>query len=299
MTATFLLLGATGNLGPHFVDAILSQGHKLKLLLRNKSDSSAERTQKIESFKSKGAEIVNGDIDDLESVKKALEGVNVVISALGAGEITKQEKLIPLLKEYHQKTNQLKRFIPSEFGFYVTAIAEDAKPLFASKIQVEKVTQESGLPYTFVYNGLFLEWLWNVSGNLLVDDGNGIGATTALDDIANIAVKAALDDRLVNKNLAIVGQELNQNELFRIYESVNGKSNKERTHTTTQTLTKNFQESLSKGDIGAAFGSLLNRTLWSYGATLTPMKQNSLLAQKLYPDYKFTNVEAFFRKNKQ
>jgi len=68
-----LLTGATGFLGRHMVDELLSQGYEVRLLVRE----AGHRTLPWEAI----ADIVEGDILDIESLYHAMEGVEYVVHA--------------------------------------------------------------------------------------------------------------------------------------------------------------------------------------------------------------------------
>jgi dihydroflavonol-4-reductase len=66
-----LITGATGFLGKYLVDEFLSSGYEVRILVRNAS----ERTLPW----GKLVEVVDGDINDILSLEKAVEGVDAVI----------------------------------------------------------------------------------------------------------------------------------------------------------------------------------------------------------------------------
>ena len=66
----YLVTGATGFVGGHMVDLLLSKGCKVRALVRN--------PLKAQDLKSRGVEIVVGDLLDSESLKKAVAGVEGV-----------------------------------------------------------------------------------------------------------------------------------------------------------------------------------------------------------------------------
>lgn len=68
-----LVTGGTGFLGSHLVERLLTQGHEVRALARRTSDISLLRTT--------GAEIVFGDIEDYDSLRRAVKGVDVVFHA--------------------------------------------------------------------------------------------------------------------------------------------------------------------------------------------------------------------------
>lgn len=68
-----LVTGGTGFLGSHLVERLLAQGHEVRALARSKSD--------ISHLKTTEAEIIFGDIEDYDSLRLAVRGVDVVFHA--------------------------------------------------------------------------------------------------------------------------------------------------------------------------------------------------------------------------
>lgn len=68
-----LVTGATGFLGSHIVERLLAQGHEVRALAR--------KTSNISHLKTTGAEIVFGDVEDYDSLRPAVDGVDVVFHA--------------------------------------------------------------------------------------------------------------------------------------------------------------------------------------------------------------------------
>ncbi len=68
-----LVTGGTGLLGSHFAEQLHRQGFPIRALCRIGSDTAF--------LKSLGAEIVNGDVTDRESLRRACEGVDTVYHA--------------------------------------------------------------------------------------------------------------------------------------------------------------------------------------------------------------------------
>jgi len=64
------LTGATGFIGNHLAQRLVSRGHKLRCLARPTSD--------INSLKKMNASIVIADLTDREAMKKALQGVDII-----------------------------------------------------------------------------------------------------------------------------------------------------------------------------------------------------------------------------
>lgn len=72
----YLVTGASGFIGGHVCEALARAGGKVKALVRRSSDVSA--------LKGAGIELVYGDLGDRESLKRACEGVDVVIHTAAA-----------------------------------------------------------------------------------------------------------------------------------------------------------------------------------------------------------------------
>jgi nucleoside-diphosphate-sugar epimerase len=97
-----LVTGATGFVGAHLVNELLSSGNKIRAFIRNAS--------KEEELRQRGVETVLGDLRDPAAVRTAVNGVDVIFhcaaasSLCGAGEIreTNQEGLRNLLDAARQ-----------------------------------------------------------------------------------------------------------------------------------------------------------------------------------------------------
>jgi nucleoside-diphosphate-sugar epimerase len=68
---TTLVTGATGRVGSRFVPRLLARGHHIRVLARD--------PQKAEPLRERGAEIVNGDLREPDSLAAALDGVDAVV----------------------------------------------------------------------------------------------------------------------------------------------------------------------------------------------------------------------------
>jgi nucleoside-diphosphate-sugar epimerase len=68
-----LLTGASGFLGTHLAELFVGAGHSVRALVRRTS-----RTDRLERL---GVELVRGDMKDADSLRRAVEGVEVVVHA--------------------------------------------------------------------------------------------------------------------------------------------------------------------------------------------------------------------------
>jgi len=148
---TIGVVGATGALGHLIVKEFLKHKEfKVKVLVRSIPTAGEKKTW-IEEHKAHGATVHQVNFHDMNDLKKALEGVHVLISALnGPALMDEQMKLVEAAK-----SAKVKRFIPSEFG--IDSSLNHPEPFAQAKMTVQKAVKNSGMEYTFFYNGLFMD----------------------------------------------------------------------------------------------------------------------------------------------
>ncbi|MGW3747160.1 NmrA family NAD(P)-binding protein [Streptomyces sp. NPDC005146] len=71
MNRNLLVIGATGQTGKHTTKLLLQRGHRVRALVRRVD----ERSEKLAEL---GADIVVGDVHDLNALAQATEGINAV-----------------------------------------------------------------------------------------------------------------------------------------------------------------------------------------------------------------------------
>lgn len=109
--STFLVFGATGRTGQHFVKIPLANGHKVKALVR---DITKMKQQHIH------LELIQGSIIDDQDIDALLHDVDVVICILGDAQKQQKEpintlfvqKIIPAMRR-----QRVKRFLYQAGGF--------------------------------------------------------------------------------------------------------------------------------------------------------------------------------------
>jgi putative NADH-flavin reductase len=107
----FLVFGASGRTGRHFVTLALQHGHKVRALVRN--------SDKIKN-KNANLDLHQGSISDFDKMEELVSGVDFVISMLGDAELQKNEKintifvtkLVPAMRKFG-----VKRFLYQAGGF--------------------------------------------------------------------------------------------------------------------------------------------------------------------------------------
>lgn len=73
MSKLCLVTGGAGFIGSHLVEALLANGHRVRVL----DDLSTGQLSNLEAFRPQ-PEIVQGDVSDVAAVERAMQGVNIV-----------------------------------------------------------------------------------------------------------------------------------------------------------------------------------------------------------------------------
>ncbi|KAH0685407.1 hypothetical protein KY290_016677 [Solanum tuberosum] len=160
-----LIIGGTGYIGKYLVKESVKCGHSTFILVRESTLANPEKSKLIDTFKSIGVALIYGDLSNQESLIKAIKQVDVVISTVGGGQFADQENIINAIKE----AGNIKRFLPSEFGFdvdHVDAVEPEASH-FALKAKIRRMIRSQGMiPYTFVISNWFADFFLPNFGDL-------------------------------------------------------------------------------------------------------------------------------------
>ena len=139
-TLTVLVSGATGNQGGAVTRALLSSGHKVRALTRNTDSSRARR------LADQGVELIRGDLDSVESLEQALQGIDsfyLMGSPQEAGVGAETEQGIAMANA--AKAANVGHLVYSSVA---NADLDTGIPHFDSKYLVEEHIKTLGIPYT-------------------------------------------------------------------------------------------------------------------------------------------------------
>jgi uncharacterized protein YbjT (DUF2867 family) len=98
------------------------------------------------------AKLITVDYSNKESIKKALTGVDVVISTISGTALDVQPRIAEAAKEVG-----VELFVPSEFGGPTEGETEG---YFGAKANIQEQLKAIGIPYTLFYTGPFSDYLW-------------------------------------------------------------------------------------------------------------------------------------------
>jgi len=300
-----LIIGGTGYIGKFIVEASAKSGHPTFALVRESTVSDPSKAKLIDSFKELGVTLVYGDLYNHESLLKAIKQVDVVISAVGSGQLADQVKIVDAIKE----AGNIKRFLPSEYGIDPDRNhgVPAAQLAFGVKSQVRRAIEAAGIPYTYVpsngFAGYFLATLAQPGAiapppprekAFIYGDGNVKAVFNEEHDIGTYVVKTVDDPRTLNKTVYIRPSKntVTFNELVATWEKIIGKT-LEKEYIPEEKLLKDIEE--SPIPINIILG--ISHSLFIKGDTTNFEIESSFGAEatELYPDVKYTTVEEYLK----
>ncbi|KAH9319891.1 hypothetical protein KI387_021660, partial [Taxus chinensis] len=234
-SSRILIIGGTGYIGHHITKASLAQGHPTFLLVRESTSSNPDKAELLQSFKSLGATIVHGSIEDYANLVEALKKVDVVISAINTELTAAQFNLIKAIKE----VGTIKRFLPSEFGMDVDRqqAMEPIRSIYDLRVKLRRTIEAEGIPYTYVAANCFAGFILPNLGQLghtspprdkvtIYGDGNSKAVYVKEEDVGTFTIKSVDDPRALNKILymRLPANTLSSNELVALWEKKIGKT---------------------------------------------------------------------------
>jgi uncharacterized protein YbjT (DUF2867 family) len=144
-----LVTGATGQQGGSLSRLLLQKKHKVYALTRNIQSSAAQ------DLRNRGANIVKGDLDDSDSLKRAVKDVESVF-LMGTpfedgteGETRRGKLMADIAKE-----NNIEHLVYSSVA---NANKNTGIPHFESKYKVEQHIKNLGIPHTIIGPTFFME----------------------------------------------------------------------------------------------------------------------------------------------
>ena len=148
-----LVFGATGNLGGAVTRELLRRGWRVRGVTRN------PQSEKAQALAGAGAEMVQADMDDAASLRRAFAGMERVFSVQNwltagvEGEVRQGKAVADVARSVG-----VKHLVYGSAGIGVSGTGI---PHFESKVVVERYMADIGLPVTAVRPTPFMELLAN------------------------------------------------------------------------------------------------------------------------------------------
>jgi uncharacterized protein YbjT (DUF2867 family) len=217
-----LVFGATGRQGGSTARELLKGGWPVRAFVRD-----AARAQAVE-LESLGARLCVGDLDDADSIRRAMDGVYGVFSVqtpLGPAGVPGEERHGKLVADIAARAG-VAHYVHSSVGG-----AERPEGLHwrEAKLRVEQRVTEHGLPATFLRPAYFME---NLNADMyppVLEDG-GLVYRRGLADGVKLQMIAAADigvfaaqvfdagpGQTVGRHLELAGDELTGAEIAEVF----------------------------------------------------------------------------------
>lgn len=208
-----LVVGATGALGGEICRQLTAEGMPVRALVRATSDPG--RTGALREL---GAEVVEGDLGDLESLERACEGIRAVVStATAIHSAQRGDSLAATDLDGQIRLSDAARAAGVgrvEYVSYAGTIEVDS-PLHRAKRGVERHLRESGVPYTILRPSFFMEvWLspavgfdWPAGRVTVFGTGENPVSFISAADVARFAVLCLEDAAAENAVIELGGPE--------------------------------------------------------------------------------------------
>jgi uncharacterized protein YbjT (DUF2867 family) len=228
-TSTVLVAGATGFLGNEICRQLRAKNLPVKAMVRTTTDP-----VKIEQLAKLGVQVVQGDLRNKETLYQVLQGVTIVITTISSMPFSYKpgENDIKLV----DKDGMINLIDASKSAgvnhFIYTSISKNMYlefPLRNTKRKVERYLQKSGLTYTILRPGFFMElWLSAPAGFDALNGkvnicgtGTNYVAYISYKDVAKFAVESISNPSSKNAVLELGGpQNISQLDAVKIFEEV-------------------------------------------------------------------------------
>lgn len=222
------LVGATGNVGPAVLNALLSAKFKVTILTREGSTS----TDSLPAHPNQSISKV--DFTSVDSITKALQSANIqaIICNIASTALPTQKTIVDAAIAAN-----VQRFIPSDFGADLDVPINQTIPFNAPKVDVHehilsKISENPNFSYTFVTCGPFFDWCLRagIFGDLsshtatLWDGGDIPFSTTTLSSVGTAVVGILKNPSAThNRTIRIADTTLTQRQVLDLVKSIDGK----------------------------------------------------------------------------
>jgi NADH dehydrogenase len=284
-----LIVGSTGILGSEICRRLTTSGKRVRGLVRSTSDP-----EKVARLKAMGVETVTGDLRDPASLAAACRGVDTVITtatttiSMQPGDsipVTDQQGQLDLVKAAQQAGVRKYVYISIPLG-------TEPCPLTTAKRTVEQAVMSSGMDYTILCAGIFMEiWLSPALGfdypnakATIYGDGHSKNVYISVGDVAEYVVQS-LDNPAASNVLFELGQPQMHSllDVVRVFELAGGKSF-ELQFVPAGAL--EAQRDAATDPLQISFAALMHNMATGFNV-------DASRAQKTFPDIKLKSVKEF------
>lgn len=259
-TSKILVVGATGFLGMEVCRQLTATNKNVYGLVRQ---TAAE--EKVSVLKQWGVQLVEGDLKNKSSIKKALQGITTIIST-ASSTFSRQDGDSIQTVDNEGQASLVDEAVSAGVSQYIyisfPSMLGDF-PLQDAKRRVEKMITNSKMTYTILQPTFFAEaWLSpavgfdfpNAKATIYGEGKNKISWITIL-DVAAFAAASVDNNAVKNKTIELGGPDaLSPLEVVALFEKAGGKKF-ELQHVPVEAL--QAQKNAATEDLGKTFASLM------------------------------------------
>lgn len=197
MAETILVIGATGMLGEPVARHLASDGFTVRVMSRS--------LDRLKMYEAERFEAVEGDVEDVESLSKALEGCTGVHLNLSGGNLESRGAEIVSRVAFEKGVKRISLITGA-----TTCEANAWFPATRSKLKAEAAVKSSGVPYTVFRCTMFMESMpkWIVQNQAyIVGEQPTLWHWIAAEDYAMLVSRAFSTPEAANKTLYVFGPE--------------------------------------------------------------------------------------------
>ena len=207
---TVVVAGATGRVGRLVISEVLARGFKARAILVPPFDSPDQP-----EFTEKKVEMVEGDLNSVASLEKAVEGADYLISAIGSRKPFSKKDLDKIDNMGNQnlaraaKAKGLKRIVViSSNGVgnsrcFISLMHKlSMTVILRAKERSEAFIQSFGMEYTLLRPGGYNEK--DLSGEIVFGEGGGLGGLIGRGGIAKTCADAITNPAMKNRTFEVM-----------------------------------------------------------------------------------------------
>lgn len=219
--------GATGNLGSEIVAELRRQRVRVRALVRRQSSQGKQARALAEQ----GVEVVEGSLtDSAEDLARAMEGAELVVSAVQGGEDVIVQGQANLLRAAEKAG--VPRLIPSDFAVDLFLLHPGDNVFLDHRRMAHEAFAGSHVGVTSVLNGAFIEVItapfleivdWEAGTFSYWGDGEQPCDFTTVADTAAYTAAVALDPGTAGRPIRVAGDVLTMKEFHAALERGTGR----------------------------------------------------------------------------
>ncbi len=218
-----LITGATGNFGKAVIDFLLKKNIPVSGIAALARDK-----EKAKDLKEKRIDVRLGDYDNYESLVNAFNGVDKLLFVSGSDIVNRGKQHLNVINA--AKESGVKHIIYTSFERNNESESSPIAMVAKSHIDTDKNIKASGIPYTILRNGVYVDMLPTFMGDNVLDTGiflpagDGKASLTSRIDLAEATANILTGSGHENKEYSLTNvTSYSFNDVAEILSEISGK----------------------------------------------------------------------------